>query len=707
MSVTSSNLSISQKLSPIALVIGACFLTSPVYANDETEIVEVIGYKPQDKVLLGSPEALLEQQGVRFSAAGGMSSLPVLNGMMGDRVKVLVDGADVTAACANHMNPPLSYISANQIKTISVIAGISPVSSAGDNIAGVIEVNTINPQYNDSENIGWQSGYASAEYRSVNDAMLIGLGMHLSSDSISLDYQGAYEDASSYDDGNGDQVRDTLYRAQNHALTAAFKDQYQQLAVKLTHQYIPFQGFANQYMDMTHNQSYGLTTQYLRELQNGDFQAQFNWHQVEHRMGFFTPEKTGMMPMNTESDDYSAKLRWRVPTSDNQTWLAGAEWFAYRIEDWWPAVADSAMMGPNDYHNIHDGERDRLAIYAESISQLANQWTISAGVRVEHVTTDTGEVQSYSTMSMMGMPNADYAASLTFNAADRDRSDTLVDISLLASIPLNSQQTLELGIARKNRAPNLYERYSWGRGSMAMIMIGWFGDGNGYVGDINLAPETAVTFSAGYQYASADESWQFSINPYYTKISDYIDAQVIGSFSAFGQTDNPDATRNLLQFGNTEATLYGVDIQARKQIADDATWGQWNLQTEFSSVRGSRDDSGEDLYQINPIEAKLSLQHKLANWQNSVSVQWVDSKERVDARRLENTTDNYTLVDIASQYHWQHITLSVSVNNLLNEYYELPLGGVSVADIRMGESTDFAQLPGKGRSINLGLRASF
>ncbi|MDP2852556.1 MAG: TonB-dependent receptor plug domain-containing protein, partial [Gallionella sp.] len=50
------------------------------------------------------------QPGVSLSGAGGVSSLPVIHGMADDRVRVKVDGMDLISACANHMNPPLSYI---------------------------------------------------------------------------------------------------------------------------------------------------------------------------------------------------------------------------------------------------------------------------------------------------------------------------------------------------------------------------------------------------------------------------------------------------------------------------------------------------------------------------------------------------------------------------------------------------------------------
>ncbi|MGO2479777.1 MAG: TonB-dependent receptor, partial [Pseudoalteromonas sp.] len=91
----------------IAVVLSTLF-SSSLLADDSIEVIEVEGHTQNNHQLLGSADSLLSDLGVDFSAAGGVSSLPILNGMMGDRVKVLVDGADITAACGNQMNPPLS-----------------------------------------------------------------------------------------------------------------------------------------------------------------------------------------------------------------------------------------------------------------------------------------------------------------------------------------------------------------------------------------------------------------------------------------------------------------------------------------------------------------------------------------------------------------------------------------------------------------------
>ena len=704
-------------LSPLAVVISGLISFSLYAQENSIEVVEVSGHQQNYSNQLGSMDKMLEQQGVDFSQAGGMSNLPVINGMMGDRVKVLIDGADITASCANQMNPPLSYVSANQVETVTVIAGIGPVSAGGDNIAGVINVSEIAPVYVDAEQIEWHSGYLSAQYNSNNQAKLLGVGARLASESVSINYQGSFEDANSYDDGHGDKVVDTLYRAQNHALTAAIKDDNQQFAIKLTHQFIPFQGFANQYMDMTDNKSYGITGLYQRQLNNGEFEAQLNWHSVKHEMGFFSEEKVGMMPMNTDADDYSYRINWKFETSAGNTVNLGHEYFDYRLDDWWPAVEGSMMMGPNDYININDGKRQRVAAYIETLRAFNRNWRLYGGVRVEHVKTNTGEVQAYSEgmMSMgmgtsgmdmgsgMAMPSNAEAAAM-FNSMDRKRSDTVVDATLTLRYQVDSKQQIELGVARKNRAPNLYERYSWGVSTMATTMIGWFGDGNGYKGNPDLDPETAHTFSATYINTAKNDDWQVNVNAWYTKVNDYIDADVISSFNS---SSSDVGTRHILQFTNVDATLYGLKLDTSMELVDSKTFGRWSMTANLTSTHGERDNDNGYLYQIIPLKTELGLHYQMGNWRNAIQWQWIDSKTDVDERRLENTTKSYHLVNLQSEVEWQDITLKFAIDNLFDQYYELPMGGVSVAEYRADSSRGFNQLAGAGRSVNIGVSYTF
>ena len=85
----------------------------------------------------------------------------------------------------------------------------------------------------------------------------------------------------------------------------------------------------------------------------------------------------------------------------------------------------------------------------------------------------------------------------------------------------------------KTRCPRLYERYDWSSQPMAAMMNGWAGDGNCYVGNINLKPETAHTLSLSYDVhdgasfkdSGGNKDWELKITPYYSYVEDYIDVE--------------------------------------------------------------------------------------------------------------------------------------------------------------------------------------
>ena len=673
------------------LVLMSCSATAQQPAS--LELIEVKGIRWQETFSHDS-QTLLSRQGVDFSAAGGVSALPILNGMMGNRIKILLDGQDIGTACANDMNPPLSYISGNQLSQVEVVAGISPVSLGGDNIAGVISISSITPNFSNSDSITHQKSYLGSRFQSNGDVSKISLGSEFASQQLSLSYAGSYSDANSYQDGAGALVPDTLYRAQNHQLVSAWQQDNRQLALKLTHQHIPFQGFANQYMDMTDNTSYGATLQYRQQQQDSEWLARAHWQQVSHEMGFFTAEKPGTMPMLTDSDDYSYQLHWRKVLNAHSRLLLGQEYYLFRLNDSWPAVPGSMMMGPNTYININQGKRQRVAAFAELNQQLTAALELNLGLRVEQVRTNTGDVQAYNPMQT-GMMAADAIAAADFNARQRKQRDTLLDITASASYQLSPQQQLQLALAQKNRAPTLYERYSWGKSQMAANMIGWFGDGNGYIGDINLAPETARTLSASYQLAT--DNVQLQLTPYYSRVSDYIDVKYVKSVNSGA------AMRHQLQFTNLDATLYGLDSSLLWLLNPNAHIGQWRLQSEVKLSRGTRDYDNSALYQQRPLHTAISVQHQHGQWLTALKWQWQASKTRVDDLRLENSTASYSLLDISTQWQTDSLTLSAGISNLLDKDYEQTLGGVNIASFRSGDSTGFDQLKGAGRSVELGL----
>lgn len=676
-------------------------------AEAAMEQVKVEGHPFPLPEVSGSAEKLLRDQGVEFFSAGGVSALPSLNGLNDERIKLTIDGASTTSACANHMNPVLSYIDASRISSVKVMAGLTPVSAGGDSIAGSIQIESEQPVFSNDGQLH-TGGSISYFYGSNRRSHGVVAQASVAGEQWSLAYSGSNDKAESYRDGHGDRVLDTLYRSENHALTLGWRGEQKQLTIKLTHQDMPYQGFPNQYMDMVGNRSDGINLRYVQEMGWGTWQGGVYWQDVSHEMGFFSDDKTGTMPMITDGRDVGYRLQASIPLAAQQTLTLGHEYHRFTLDDRWPAVPGHMMMGPNDFVNINQGERTRAAVFAEHDWKLNGAWQLVSGVRYEQVETDADDVQPYNAMPtlMMGMmPNLDVAASQVFNAADRHRQDDNLDVSVVAAYQSASHWAVEFGFARKTRSPSLYERYSWGRNTMAMTMIGWYGDANGYVGDIALEPEVAHTLSATLRLQSdAEESWSMALTPYWTKVDDYIDANQIGSFHP---RNAMDVTRPLLQFANVDATLWGMDWQGQMRLINHDRWGAFSLDGRLAYTRGERNDHA-DLYQIMPLNLRVGLSHSLGGWENSLQVEWVDRKAHVDERRLENTTDAYTLLHWNTRVAWQQWTFSLQANNLLDTAYDEPLGGAYLSGWLAGDRTQqFASLPGQGRSLQLGVQYSF
>jgi iron complex outermembrane receptor protein len=685
----------------------ALFTSVSAYAADDTQFAEITidvpTVKQQEDPLaagrLGSGDTamqLSDQPGVSLNTGGGVSSLPAIHAMADDRVKQLVDGMPITSACANHMNPTLSYVAPSNVAQVAVIAGLTPVSMGGDSIAGTISVNSPAPVFA-ATGEKLVSGSLSGFYRSINHGSTVTAQANVASDSVSLAYAGSRDRADSYKDGHGNLVRDTLYESMNQQLTFAAKGDGL-LVVKVGTQYIPYQGYVNQRMDMVGNRGNSLNADYRRDYGWGKLDTRVYWQDTKHEMGFFTPEKTGTMPMNTHGKDIGYALKAELPLSLQNTLRVGNEFHRFRLDDWWPAVAGSAMMSPNTYVNINNGRRDVFSLYAEQESKWDARWNSVLGVRTDRVSMDTGDVQGYGCAMAPCVTDANAAAA--FNAVSHARHDNNYDLSALARYEADQTSSYEFGYARKTRSPNLYERYAWGRSQMAMNMIGWFGDANGYVGNLDLKPEVANTVSATAAWHN-DAAWQASFTPYYTYVQNYIGVDLLNTYVSGGSTFAN------FQFANHDARIYGVDFSGKLRVWSN-DHGTGTLKTIGGWTRGIRTDTGGSLYRVMPFHASVTLEQSVRSWTNALELQSVAGKNKVDTLRNEPATPGYTLVNLRSTYEIKNLRLDFGIDNLFSKFYYLPLGGVDYADWKAdGMVGQISAVAGPGRSVNAGMTMKF
>ena len=237
---------------------------------------------------------------------------------------------------------------------------------------------------------------------------------------------------------------------------------------------------------------------------------------------------------------------------------------------------------------------------------------------------------------------------------------------------------------------------------MALIMNNFVGDGHGYLGNLDLKPEQADTVSATFDVHSPDNSMGFKVTPYYSHVTDYIDAVQWDRNN--DQPLTPPATRQffILKYMNQSARIYGIDLSGHIPLAKTDHWGEFNLTGLLNYTKGTNRDTNDNLYNIMPLNVKLTVAHKLKNWNSSVETQWVDAKDDVSFTRQELETPSYTLVNLRMGYEWKPVRIDLGIENLFDKFYSLPQGGayagqgatMSLAGIPWG-----VPVPGPGRSL--------
>ena len=669
--------------------------------------------------------------GVSLYGAGGVSSLPSVHGLADDRLRIQVDGMDLISACGNHMNPPLSYIDPSRVGKVRLFAGVTPVSVGGDSIGATIQVESAQPEFAAPGQGKLLKGQAGSFYRSNGDGAGLNLSAAYATEQMSLRYDGSTAQANDYkaakafkpagaaatDKPNrwlpGDVVGSSSYKTTNHALAYALRNENHLVEMRLGLQDIPYQNYPNQRMDMTGNDSHQFNLRYLGSYAWGQLQARAYHEKTRHSMNYGEDKQFWYgpagnvpgMPMDTEGKTTGLRVQAELPLSARDTLRVGSELQTYRLDDWW--LPSGGGMAPNTFWNIQGGQRDRFDVYGEWEARWNPQWLSQVGLRSSHVRSNSGAVQGYNSGYDMDA-NA-------FNARDRKRSDSNIDLTALARYTPNANASYEFGFAHKTRSPNLYERYTWSTGGMAMRMINLVGDGNGYVGNPDLKPETANTLSATADWHDATgERWGVKFTPYLSYVNNYIDAKRCGGGSGMSACSNANLTaRNAfvyLRYLNQDARLHGFDLSGFSDLGKYGDWGQFTLSGVLSYTNGKNRTTGDHLYNIMPLNARVALTQRLGAWTTSAELQVVDGKTRVNAERNELTTAGYGLVNLRASYEWKQVRLDFGIDNLFDRFYNHPQGGAYVGQGRTMAGTAVpwgVRVPGMGRSFNVGVTVKF
>jgi len=621
--------------------------------------------------------SLLKQiPGAAVVRNGPLTGIAQVRGLSGDRVRVLVDGMTITPACPNHMDPPLHYASPSSLHTLTVLAGITPVSQGGDSIGGTVIAESPALRFATNEHALW-SGEAGSFYRSSDDGYGFNGALGVANENWSGAYQGSWQTA---DDLRfpGGRARDTGFdETQQHTARVATRTTHGLWEADAGLGRTRDAGTPALPMDMIKDDSWRVGLKNSGEYGFGELDGRFAFHRIEHRMDNYSlrPLATGAMPMFSpaESDDLSAGLALALPR-DRHTFRVGADFHGNAFD----AYQQNDLNGMKQ-DTLNEATRARLGSHLELQSDWNDQWRTLIGIRNDTIWSDADDIVNFFP------PNA--ADRAAFNAQSHDFTDVNFDAMAAVRFTPNRHSSYELALARKNRAPSLLERYLWTPLSASAGQA----DGRTYLGNLNLDSETShqVAFTAD----GHGDRWQVKFTPFYNFVSDYIQGTPINRF-VNGQP--------VLQFQNQDRVeLYGVDGEAHYDLTK-----QFTLRGQLSYVRGINHDTDDNLYRIAPLHGTVRLEHRWRGWRSGLEVELVDRQSKVAEYNGELPTPGYALLHLRAGYTFRdHLSVDVALENIFDEDYADHLSGINRvlgSDVPVG-----SHLPGAGRFVSVAVNYIF
>ena len=587
---------------------------------------------------------MLKVPGGNINDNGPISGQTQYRGMYGIRMNVRLDGMYVNSGGPNWMDPPLHYMPASLLDSIEVSRGIASVSY-GSGIGGHVLANSKSSEFtHDSEfNL---SGDVDLGYHSTDNGYNIGGLIGFSNDTHRFHMIGSQEDGDNRSAGNGE-IADTQY--ERYMIGAGYGFQYGVHRFSLDYRFSETDDSGTPVLplDIDFFKTDLFRARYDGHIGPFDVVAQVSYSEIDHWMHNYitrpAPDFSSLpLPPFLEDD------KRFVDTDSNGTGYSLI--LHYDMDD---GIIDfgvdghlaehNATVGDPDFdpffvNNFVNSQTDNIGFFGGYRGLIAPNITLELGLRYDHVKMSTEDVDAFPAnleplASTPGTPPfAVRQLRNAFNALDRSVSDDNFDAVVKFDYVISGDTNIELGFARKTRSPSYIERFMW----IPLEVNAGLGDGNNYVGDVELKPEVSHQFELGLNWDI--EKAYMSPRVYYRTVDDYIQGVPATNMFVRAVSTNANGDPNPLIFANVDAEFYGFDTMYGYVFTEN-----WRIDGIMSYTRGKRRDIDDDLFRIAPFNTRLTLAYDDdRNWGASVEGVLYAKQSKISQTITANSTSGNT-----------------------------------------------------------------
>ncbi len=599
-------------------------------------------------------EVLRGIAGFNVIRKGGTDGDPVLRGMAGSRLGILVDGQTILGGCSNRMDPPTAYVFPAAFDRVTVLKGPQSVLHGAGNSAGVVL---------------FERSTSRLEKRQTHLEGALTLGSFGRNDELLSARAGSpfgraeivatRSTADDYEDGSARAIASRYERWSAHTALGWTPDA--DTLVELSGTVSDGEAaYADRMMDGAsfERQNLGLR---LRRARISDtiysIEASAYVNAVDHVMDnysirAFTPSM--MMPGRAASNPDRLTFGGRIATV-----LTPLETLRIELGADHQANRHRARSTSNETADpykakarIRDADSKTTGLFIEATQQFSDARRLIAGARADFW--QTTDYRATVATGMMGSAN---------NPTANTTHDRALDSGFLRyEQDLRSGATIFVGVGHAQRAPDYWELF--GKESAATVSA------------FNTRPEKTTQLDVGSTYRAGN--FTASLSLFAGRIDDFIliESGIIKPSGMMG-------TRSTVITRNIDATTAGGELS----LAYAPVCG-WRAEGSLAYVRATNDTASVPLAQQPPLEGRLGLSYSTCHWSIGSLGRFVAAQHRYAVNQGNivgqdlGPSDGFSVFSLNAAWKptaWMQLT--VGVDNLFDRTYaeHLSRGGAMIA----------------------------
>lgn len=612
---------------------------------------------------LNSTEDLMDHiPGVDFIERANYAWEPVIRGMGGGQVGMVIDGVKVIGACVDKMDPTSSYVEVENLQKLELSKGGFDLSKSSQ-IGGTVNMVTEKPTFN-------RSFYASAETAVESAAQLrrvrgVAGGM-IGNTSVRGSF--SFKRADDFTPGNGVAIPYSGYTKNNFKLDASQRLRHSH---SLTASFLADNAWKIGYpvllMDATLAKAriYSLTHNWTSADGSGFLQAaesKVYTNTVNHWMDDYSrnvDERQVMrsmnMPMYGSTRTSGAIGSYSAKSGQHSITLTLDGYRTSSFGDMWmfstlPNIPDMYLL------NLGDVVVNNGAVALEHSVQIGPKLRTHLSARADYSIRDVEDDRARSILG--GRWGADNLRQTYFVP---NASGTL-------EYAIAPSTLIRFSLADVGRLPTHVENYGH--------YIYNYVDGYFYSGNPTLKPERSRQMEIGFERLTAN--YGVRVNAFYNHVSNYI----LGTTDD-GLVDGNTSYRFRMYANIDAATLLGFELSGIYSLLPTL-----EARAATSYTRGHNIEYDEPLPLIPPLSGSVGLAYTNANsWRVELEARGAAPQNRVSRRAArEDGTDGYAILNFRANYP-------------VSENFELKAGVDNVFDAYYNEHLAFGNLPSLGRNF--------